>query len=141
MLLTASSFIIDFVVLMIVKVYDVNQITGNVLYRPMINYINKKVEDLNSISLIFSLELICFPIYYIQEAFKTFTGYENSPAVRSAIALERPPYVFISQKFFKLLYLVIFIRFDFLLQNSIFPHFRVEMPSADEMYQLCQNVS
>jgi len=66
----------------IAKVYDVNQITGNVLYRPMINYINKK------------------------EAFKTFTGYENSPAVRSAIALERPP---------------------------------VEMPSADEMYQLCQN--
>ena len=25
------------------KVYDVNRITGNVLYRPMINYINKKV--------------------------------------------------------------------------------------------------
>ena len=25
------------------KVYDVNKITGNVLYRPMINYINKKV--------------------------------------------------------------------------------------------------
>ena len=47
MLLTAANFIIDFVVLMIVKVYDVNQITGNVLYRPMINYINKKVEDLN----------------------------------------------------------------------------------------------
>ena len=65
MLLTAANFIIDFVVLMIVKVYDVNQITGNVLYRPMINYINKKVEDLNLISLIFSLELICFPIYYI----------------------------------------------------------------------------
>ena len=45
---------------MIVKVYDVNQITGNVLYRPMINYINKKVEDLNLISLIFSLELTRF---------------------------------------------------------------------------------
>ena len=65
MLVTGLKFKIDFVVLMIVKVYDVNQITGNVLYRPMINYINKKVEDLNSISLIFSLELICFPIYYI----------------------------------------------------------------------------
>ena len=35
-------FLVDlFVVLMILKVYDVNQITGNVLYRPMINYINK----------------------------------------------------------------------------------------------------
>jgi len=66
----------------IAKVYDVNQITGNVLYRPMINYINKK------------------------EAFKTFTGFENSANVRGATTLERPT---------------------------------VEMPSADEMYQLCQN--
>merc|ERR1719331_1594519 len=66
----------------IAKVYDVNKITGNVLYRPMINYINKK------------------------EAFKTFTGFENSAAVREATTLERPI---------------------------------VEMPSADEMYQLCQD--
>jgi len=66
----------------IAKVYDVNKITGNVLYRPMINYINKK------------------------EAFKTFTGFENSAAVREATTLERPI---------------------------------VEMPSADEMYQLCQH--
>merc|ERR1712083_1224039 len=65
------------------KVYDVNKITGDVLYRPMINYINKK------------------------EAFKTFTGFENSPNVRAATTLERPT---------------------------------VEMPSADEMYQLCKTL-
>ena len=47
------------------KVYDVNRITGNVLYRPMINYINKKV-----------LLWLCF-IHDDQKAFKTGVFKEN----------------------------------------------------------------
>ena len=119
---------------MILKVYDVNQITGNVLYRPMINYINKKVEDLN---------LISFPRFDMFSNLLHLGGFQDLHWLREqSCRKERDCFGETTVCIHQLETLFsTFIHFDVLLQNSVFPYFSVEMPSADEMYQLCQNVS